>query len=94
MALTPGKWQVGTHISSTVVSDTVPSDYSSDAGHDHAQYYGGFLLAESIGNQDDAALFAESKEILQLAAQVIREVNRADLSSVRQLEAKIKKFIP
>lgn len=92
MALTFGNWSVGkSH--GVVVSDTVPNDYKKGSGHDEVDYYGGFLLAESVGNKDDAELFAQSKNILLLAAQVVKEVNRNDLKSVRDLKNIIDKFL-
>lgn len=92
MAITHGNWTTG-KLGGTVISDTTPVDYNPDSGHDDAEYYGGFLLAESVGNNDDAKLFAESKNLLVLAAQVVKEVNRNDLRSVRELDAIIKKYL-
>lgn len=91
MALTPGNWKIG--IPGTVVSDASPADYPAESGHADVTYYGGFLLCESVGNNTDARLFADSKNILLMAAEVIKDINRSDLQSVRNLQAVIKRYI-
>lgn len=94
MALTPGNWFVNER--GEVISDTVPQRFleaSRTYGHDDLAYYGGFLLAESLSNRSDAELFAASKNILLMAAEVIKDVNREDLDSIKNLKAVISKFI-
>lgn len=61
--ISKGKWSVG--IPGTVVTDIIPENYPAANGHDDISYYGGFLLAESIGNPDDGRLFAAAKDLLE-----------------------------
>lgn len=58
---TKGNWSVG-RVSSTVVSDKVPDDYKPGSGHDSTDYYGGFLIAESM-KKDDAKLLSAAPEM-------------------------------
>lgn len=91
MALTPGNWK--TIKAGEVISDQAPAGYNKESGHADVTYYGGYLLAESVGNPTDAKLFAQSKNILIAAAELIRDVNREDLPSVRNLKKIITEFI-
>lgn len=57
-----GNWSVGKV--GSVVSDETPSWYKgTDSGHDDKEYYGGFLIAESIAREADAKLMAAAKEM-------------------------------
>jgi hypothetical protein len=91
MSITVGNWSVGTH-GSTVVSDVIPENHLDNMGRDDLKYYGGFLIAESM-RKDDAAFLANCKNILLQAAIVVKEVNRGDLESVRELERMIAEYI-
>lgn len=51
MTHTPGTWQAGKG-TGCVISDKVPEDYKSGSGHDAIDYYGGFLIAESVADRD------------------------------------------
>jgi len=44
---TPGTWTRAKN-GGGVVSDTVPDNYTKDTGHNDFEYYGGFLIAESV----------------------------------------------
>ena len=60
---TPGNWTVGKY-DNCVVSDKIPENYKPGSGHDGVDYYGGFLIAESVrGN--DVKLIAASKDLLE-----------------------------
>lgn len=63
MAHSGGKWKIGK--SGTVVTDIVPDWYKGQTGHDDQEYYGGFLLAESIAHDDDARIMAASPLMLK-----------------------------
>ncbi len=92
MSITPGNWSVG-KVGGAVVSDTIPGDYRlGSTGHDDTEHYGGFLIAESMRSKD-AEFLASCKELLLQAAMVVKDVNRDDLESVRNLKATISKFI-
>lgn len=61
---TPGNWTVG-KTGGTVVSDQPLPNYSLNGGHDHVDYYGGHLIAESIWRAEDARLIAAAPELLE-----------------------------
>lgn len=69
---TPGNWKVGKY-GSTVVSDKIPENYIGGSGHDDIEYYGGFLIGESISNQD-AKLIAAAPELLQSCINLLSEL--------------------
>jgi len=48
---TPGDWQQG-KIFGTVISNIVPPGYITGTGRDNVEYYGGFLIGESITPYD------------------------------------------
>jgi len=60
---TPGNWTVG-KTGGTVVSDQPLPDYTINGGHDHVEYYGGHLIAESIWRAEDARLIAAAPDLL------------------------------
>ena len=57
---TPGPWREG-KTGGTVVCDT---PIGGDMGHDVIEYYGGHLVAESIGRKADVALIAAAPDLL------------------------------
>jgi hypothetical protein len=60
MKHTPGNWTAGNGI---VITDKIPKDYKPGSGHDETDYYGGFLIAESV-NVRDVNLIAAAPELL------------------------------
>lgn len=65
------KWKVGTH-PSTVVSDTIieNTNFPSPPNRHHSEeeeieYYGGYLVCESVGNISLSKLIAAAPELLQ-----------------------------
>lgn len=62
--ISEGNWKVGKN-KSEVVTDQTPSWYKGATGHDDKDYYGGFLIAESIASQSDAKLIAASKRLFE-----------------------------
>ena len=67
---TPGNWTVG-KTGGTVVSDQPLPDYTLNGGHDHVDYYGGHLIAESIWRAEDAVLIAAAPELLAALEQML-----------------------
>lgn len=65
MAHTKGKWKLG-KTGGTVVSDYVPDNANGNTGHAETDYYGGFLIAESILFKADAKLIAAAPEMFQM----------------------------
>jgi hypothetical protein len=50
----------------TVVSEKIPDWFKPNStGHDDVEYYGGFLIAESIANEADAKLIAAAPDLLE-----------------------------
>jgi hypothetical protein len=64
MEHTKGNWTFGKR-GGTVISDTIPENWPSTTGHDDKDYYGGFLIAESIATKDDAKLIAAAPDLLE-----------------------------
>jgi len=60
---TPGTWRAG-KTGESVVSDQPLPGYDAKGGHDHVEYYGGYLIAESIWRAEDRALIAAAPELL------------------------------
>jgi hypothetical protein len=60
---TPGNWKVG-KTGGVVVSDQPLPGYDINGGHDHIEYYGGHLIAESIWRKEDARLIAAAPDLL------------------------------
>jgi hypothetical protein len=67
--ISEGNWSVGKV--GSVVSDTTPSWYKGGSGHDDNNYYGGFLIAESIANVEDAKVIAAAPDLLKACKQLI-----------------------
>lgn len=65
MQHTQGKWKLG-KIGGTVVTDATPENSLTYTGHDDREYYGGFLIAESILTKEDAKLIAAAPEMANL----------------------------
>ncbi|KAF5072845.1 hypothetical protein DSECCO2_197330 [anaerobic digester metagenome] len=68
---TKGTWKVGNHPSQVVSSEKVknrnyPSPPNPSKSEDEdIEYYGGYLVAESIGNIEDAQLISAAPELLE-----------------------------
>jgi len=68
MPMTPGPWRLG-RVGGCVVSDNPVNDgpRERDTGHGDVEYYGGFLICESILKKDDALVIASVPELIDLA---------------------------
>ncbi|MFS0822142.1 hypothetical protein [Bacillus sp. 1P02SD] len=64
MSHTPGSWRIGRH-QSTVVTDHPIDTGGRITGHNDSEYYGGYLVAESVIRKEDAQLLSASPELLE-----------------------------
>jgi hypothetical protein len=62
MPISKGTWRPGKN-SDTVVTDD-PDGFPPNTGHGDTNYYGGYLIAESIGKRDDVKLISAAKDLL------------------------------
>lgn len=76
MSYTEGNWKVGRP--GTVVSDTVPEKWPDNTGHDDKNYYGGFLIAESVATNDDARLIASAPDMEHALRSFITAMSNID----------------
>lgn len=60
---TRGNWKVGR--AGTVVTDKKPKWLTGHTGHEDKEYYGGYLIAESIMNPYDAEIMAAAPEMFK-----------------------------
>jgi len=72
--LTKGTWRIGKQ-AGTVVSDKKVITLS-DTGHDDIDYYGGYLIAESIARKEDAKLIAAAPIMLETLQIINGDIDR------------------
>lgn len=81
---TPGPWIIG-KIGGTVISENIPEQFKDlKTGHIDSEYYGGFLIAESILTKKDAKLIAAAPDLLD-ACQSVMESPRGETLSFEVL---------
>lgn len=80
MYISNQKWKVGNH-PSTVVSDTKIKNTNfptppnqRESGDDEPEYYGGYLICESIGNIETANLIAAAPKMLDMLIRARKEI--------------------
>lgn len=65
MEHTKGNWSIG-KTGRCVVSDTIPDDMkNTSTGHTEVEYYGGYLIGESIWREADAKLISAAPDMLE-----------------------------
>lgn len=75
---TKGEWSIGKHPSTVVSNMTVkntnfPTPPNKEySGREDIEYYGGYLICESIGNKEDAQLIATAPELLEVLQSIIK----------------------
>ncbi|CAM2143715.1 protein of unknown function [Pararobbsia alpina] len=66
MAHTPRPWRPGKH-GGCVVSDKPPQGVRKETGHADVDYYGGFLICESVFRIEDAWLISAAPDLYRVA---------------------------
>lgn len=69
MECSKGNWKVG-KFHGVVVTDN-GEGFKEETGHSAVDYYGGFLIAESIAKVGDAKIIAEAKRMYLLIAEIV-----------------------
>jgi len=64
-----GAWNVGKILST--VDTNAREGFEGKSGHDATEYYGGYLIAESIMKKADAQLIAASRDLLYASQQMV-----------------------
>lgn len=83
---TPGNWSVGL---AAVVSDTPnPVMEKSETGHSDIEYYGGYLIAESILAKADAEVIADAPIMLDTIIEMRNEITAIMLQFGQYIQVK------
>lgn len=91
MAISKGNWTLG-KAEGSVITDN-GEGFAPNTGH-YVEYYGGYLIAESIQKKDDAKLIAAAPELLAACQEFVRKVECGEARSRRsykQMKAAIAK---
>lgn len=92
MEISKGNWTLG-KTGDSVITDN-GEGFLPYTGHSHVEYYGGYLIAESIQKKDDAKLIAAAPELLAACQEFVRKVECGEARSRRsykQMKAAIAK---
>lgn len=71
---TTGNFKIGGN-GSTVVTDEKPCWLKGITGHEDTEYYGGYLICESVANTYDSALIAEAFNVANETGKTPRELH-------------------
>lgn len=68
---TGGTWSVGKTGGAVVSTDVIPGLPDYRTGHSDVDYYGGYLIAESIWNPADARVMAAAPDLFDACKQMV-----------------------
>lgn len=69
-----GNWNIG-KVAGTVIADNVKNNLPKELRKDEKEYYGGYLVAESIRRKDDAMLIAAAPDLLEALLNIENDDN-------------------
>lgn len=89
MDYTKGKWSVG---NGTVICDTVPDDMkNTSTGHNMVEFYGGYLVAESIAREADKKLISASPDMFEALNDLENDAGQIPKHKWDKVQAALKK---
>lgn len=85
-AISDGKWSLG-KTGGTVVTDNDEVLQNHSQGHGDKEYYGGYLIAESILKIEDAILISAAKDLLDACIQWKAAESMGDLQELQNAKS-------
>jgi hypothetical protein len=70
MEFSKGKWKEGKHWGTVVTDDG--EGFPRKVGHDETEYYGGYLIAESVAKKADVKLISSAPDLLKVAQELLK----------------------